>query len=97
MEEQAIESNGILTERDLVAEWVAMLKENDADFCDVDPDELIYQLMYETRIHYSVKNVKHPLQRMLEHFGRTKWQWLRLERKIKEARKVAETHLNEGV
>ena len=95
--EQTNESNETLTERDLVAAWVAMLKERNADFCDVDPDELIYQLMYETRIHYSVIGAKHPLQRMLEHFGRTKWQWLRLERKVKEARKVAKPHPNKGV
>lgn len=97
MKERINEWDEILTEQDLVAAWVAMLKEKNADFCDVDPDELIYQLMLETRIHYSVKKMKHPFQRMLEHFGRTKWQWLRLERKVKAARKVAKPHPNKGV
>jgi hypothetical protein len=82
--------NEILTERDLVAAWVAMLKERDAEYCDVDLDELNYQLMWETRIHYSVKKLRHPLKEMLTHFGRTKWQWLRLERKVKAERKAAQ-------
>lgn len=88
--EQTNDSNEILTERDLVAAWVAMLKERNADYCDVDPDELVYQLMYETRIHYSLLEVKHPLKEMLTHFGRTKWQWLRLERKVKAERKATQ-------
>ena len=88
--EQTNDSNEILTERDLVAAWVAMLKERNADYCDVDPDELVYQLMYETRIHYSLLEVKHPLKEMLTLFGRTKWQWLRLERKVKAERKAAQ-------
>ena len=80
----------ILTERELVAAWVGMLKERDADYCDVDLDELNYQLMLDTRSHYSLLDVKHPLKEMLTHFGRTKWQWLRLERKVKAERKAAQ-------
>lgn len=88
--EERNESNEILTERDLVAAWVTLLKERNADYCDVDPDELVYQLMLETRIHYSLLEVKHPLKEMLTHFGRTKWQWLRLEKKVKAERKATQ-------
>lgn len=87
--EQTNDSNEILTERDLVAAWVAMLNVRNADYCDVDLDELNYQLMLETRIHYSLLDVKHPLKEMLTHFGRTKWQWLRLEKRVKAERKAA--------
>ena len=82
------QSYGVLTEQDLVSAWVHMLKERNAAYCEVNLDELNYQLMLETRTHYSVKNVKHPLKRMLMHFDHTKWQWLRLEKKVKERRKM---------
>ena len=80
-------SNEVLTERDLVLAWRSMLKERNADYCEVNLDELNYQLMYETRMHYSVKMVNHPLKRMLDDFDRTKWQWLRLYNKVMARRK----------
>ena len=83
-------NDGILTERDLVKAWLVLLNERKANYVEVNLDELNYQLMYETRMHYSKQMMRYPLRQMLENFNQTKWQWLRLNKKVINARKTQE-------
>ena len=73
---------GILTERDLISAWRSMLKERNADYCEVDVDQLVFGLIDETRTHYTQMGLSRPQMQALEDFSRTRWQWKRLKERI---------------
>ena len=79
-------SNGILTEQDLVFSWASMLKATQATHVEVNPDQLLFGLIDVTRTHYTQMGISRPQMQTLEDFYRTRWQWKRLKEKLKTSR-----------